>query len=497
MVLICVRVEKHVLTAKWQQLGVAFFMVASMAVMASPSAEAAAPARILLVGDSITEGSGGDTAYRCDLWEALGGAVDFVGTRSDVNDCATAGFDANHAAQGGITTADWVDNIGPGAFALSYDAALVHIGTNDVNGVNFSWTQAYVDGLEIKYRELISGLRQNNPTVVIYLAQIIPCTFGPDGSGFLGCDVTHDGGLDNNGDDVEGINEVWARIAGDSSTADSPIVLIDHRVGFTSGDLKADKVHPNASGKAKMAAKWAAALDPQLDDEVLLVEPGGRWHIRRPGQADYTFFYGNPGDVPLFGDWDGDGVDTPGMYRPSNGFAYLTDTLPPDGGSGVAEFDFFFGIPGDQVFVGDWDGDGADSLGISRGGKMYLANTNATVVADLEFWFGLPTDIAYGADTDGDGKDSVIVYRESTSFAYYTNDTNSSVAPTDGELFFGIPGDKFVMGDWDGDGMDTAGIFRGSNRTVYLRNSNDTGNADESYNWGGSTWRPVAGRWKR
>ncbi|MGI9610516.1 MAG: SGNH/GDSL hydrolase family protein, partial [Acidimicrobiia bacterium] len=237
------------LTSKWLRLSAAFLMLTSVAMMAPSVAEAAAPTRILLVGDSITEGSGGDTAYRCDLWEALGGAVDFVGTRSDIGDCGITGFDPNHASQGGITTSDWVDNIGPGAFALDYDAALVHIGTNDVNGVNFAWTQTYVDGLEVKYRQLIAGLRQSNPNVKIYLGQIIPCDFGPDGSGFLGCDVTHDGGQDNNEDPVEGINDVWARIADDSSTVDSPIALVDHRVGFDeSNDLKADNVHPNASG---------------------------------------------------------------------------------------------------------------------------------------------------------------------------------------------------------------------------------------------------------
>ncbi|NNF88759.1 MAG: hypothetical protein HKM97_09540 [Acidimicrobiia bacterium] len=235
------------------------------------------------------------------------------------------------------------------------------------------------------------------------------------------------------------------------------------------------------------------ALSPVMADDVVLVEPNGLWHIRVPGNDDYTFFYGNPGDVPLFGDWDGDGFDTPGMYRPSNGFAYLTDTLPANGGVGVAEFDFFYGIPGDQVFWGDWDGDGDDSLGISRNGKIYLANTNATVVADLEFWFGLPTDIAYGADLDGDGEDSVIVYRQSNSFAYYTNDTSMGLAPTDGELFFGIPGDEFTIGDWDRDLVDTPGVFRGSDTTVYLKNSLVTGPADASYVWGTAGWTPVAG----
>jgi hypothetical protein len=46
----------------------------------------------------------------------------------------------------------------------------------------------------------------------------------------------------------------------------------------------------------------AATTDPA--DEVVLVEPNGRWHIRQPGQDDYTFFYGNPGDIPLLGDWE-------------------------------------------------------------------------------------------------------------------------------------------------------------------------------------------------
>ena len=238
--------------------------------------------------------------------------------------------------------------------------------------------------------------------------------------------------------------------------------------------------------------------DPFDADQVLLVEPNGRWHIRVPGSADYTFWYGISGDVPLFGDWDGDGYDTPGMYRPTNGFAYLTNTLPPDGGFGVGDpaLTFFFGGPGDQVFVGDWDGDGVDTLGISRNGKIYLANTNATVIADQEFWFGTPTDTAFGGDAARDGTDGVFLYRPSSGFTYYTNSTPTGpndVAPTHGTLFFGVPTDRFVIGDWDADGVDSVGVFRPSNTTVYLRNLNTTGAHGISYTWGQPTWQPVAG----
>lgn len=484
-------------------------------VIAAPAAIAAGPTRILLVGDSITEGTGSDTSYRCDLWQLLSG-VDFVGTRPAFGTCSTPGFDADHDGWGGSTTAVRIDQMdASGSFGLSYDAALVHLGTNDQNGVDFGWDQNYINTvIEPTYRTMVSRLRQNNPTVTIYLARIIPCGFDANPtSGFLGCDVTIEGGNDNNGQPVEGMNDVWARIAGDSSTPTSPIILVDQYGGFDkSNDLKADNVHPNASGRAKMAAKWAAALAPQLaaaGEQVLLVEPGGRWHIRRPGNSDYTFFYGNPGDIPLFGDWDGDGLDTPGAWRqgPGGGFAYLTNTLPPNGGSGTAEFTFFFGNPGDEVFVGDWNGDGEDTLGINRRGHIFLTDTNGSgglpVPTDYDFFFGNPGDRAFGGDADANGKDAVFLYRESDGFVYYTNDTPvgpGAVAPTAANYFFGNPSDRFVAGDWNNDGTDTAGIFRGSSTTIYLTNTNASGGAaaptDQSFVWGAGDWVPLAGYWQ-
>ena len=246
-------------------------------------------------------------------------------------------------------------------------------------------------------------------------------------------------------------------------------------------------------------------------DEVVLVEPSGKWHIRVPdpaapttttsiptGNPDYTFWYGMSGDVPLMGDWDGDGYDTPGMYRPSNGFVYLTNTIPTNGGvgSGDPTLTFFFGMAGDQVVVGDWDGDGVDTLGIRRNGRMYLINRNATGVADVDFWFGHPNDIGFGGDADGDGGDSVFVYRPQNGLVYYTNAMpveSGTVADTAGEFFFGIPTDRFVIGDWNGDGGDTVGAYRPNERRVYLRNTLNTGPATEGYVWGQPTWVPVAG----
>ncbi len=243
-----------------------------------------------------------------------------------------------------------------------------------------------------------------------------------------------------------------------------------------------------------------------VGDDVLLVEPNGRWHIRKPGFPDYTFFYGDPGDVPLFGDWDGDGVDTPGAWRQGGGggFAYLTNSLPPDGGVGFADFDFFFGNPGDEVFVGDWDGDTKDTLGINRNGHIFLTDTNGSgglpVPTDYDFFFGNPGDRAFGGDADNNGKDAVFVYRDTSGFVYFTNETPvgpGAVATTADNFFFGTPADSFVSGDWNADGVDTAGIFRSSNTRVFLSNTNASGGApaptDVSYVWGTAGWLPVAG----
>ena len=63
------------------------------------------------------------------------------------------------------------------------------------------------------------------------------------------------------------------------------------------------------------------------DHRVGLVDPGsGKWHLYNDaGSLATEFFFGNPGDYPFMGDWDGDGIETPGLYRQSDGFVYLSN----------------------------------------------------------------------------------------------------------------------------------------------------------------------------
>ena len=75
--------------------------------------------------------------------------------------------------------------------------------------------------------------------------------------------------------------------------------------------------------------------------------PGGAQGADRAARVSAgtlgQFYFGNPGDYGFMGDWDCDGVDTPGLYRQSDGYAYLRNSNT----QGVADVAFFFGNPGD------------------------------------------------------------------------------------------------------------------------------------------------------
>jgi hypothetical protein len=236
---------------------------------------------------------------------------------------------------------------------------------------------------------------------------------------------------------------------------------------------------------------WAARVDT-----VGLVDPAtGEWRLRNQAGAITTFFYGDPADVPFMGDWDCDGVDTPGLFRLSDAFAYVRNS----NSQGVADIRFFFGNPSDIPLAGDFDGDGCDSLALYRPSEQvfYIINElgsddGGLGFAEFSFLFGNPGDKPFVGDFDGDGIDEVGLHRESTGFVYYRNTLTTGVA--NNEFFFGDPGDRFVAGDWGLiDGIDTPAMFRPGNTTFYFRHTNTQGIADSQFIWGEPGWLPVAG----
>ena len=210
----------------------------------------------------------------------------------------------------------------------------------------------------------------------------------------------------------------------------------------------------------------AAATVTRSPDQIALVDSAdARWYLWDPTGAVASFYFGLPGDLPLAGDWDCDGVDTPGMFRPSNGFIYLRNT----NSTGPAHRSFFFGIAGDLPLAGDWDGDGCDSVGVFRSSqaRMLLTNRLETGFADSSFYFGTFSDQPLAGDFDGDGDDDVALARITTGTLFIDLDLDGR---TDREAGVVGPVDTMFAGDWNVDGVDTPGAFRGEDALMMVSN---------------------------
>ncbi len=153
-----------------------------------------------------------------------------------------------------------------------------------------------------------------------------------------------------------------------------------------------------------------------------------------PGSIGHAAFPGAPAPVGevLYGDWNGDGTIKVGIF--SNGNWYLD--YPGTGvwvGCGTTAttdrcYEGTFGAAGDIPVVGDWNGDGRTKIGIFRNGNWYLdypgtgvwvgCGTTATTDRCYEGTFGAAGDIPVVGDWTGDGITKIGVYRDSAKAWY-------------------------------------------------------------------------------
>lgn len=264
------------------------------------------------------------------------------------------------------------------------------------------------------------------------------------------------------------------------------------------------------AGSRMLAVEDANAIPaPPTDLAIWRPSDGFWWVLGGTGSALTIQQWGMNGDVPVQGDFDGDGKTDFAVFRPSDRLWYIVNSS-----TGGITYDTW-GNASDIPVVADYDGDGKSDVAIWRpSDATYWIQRSSDQGVMIRQW-GLPTDIPVKGDFDGDGKADLAVYRPSdgswwalTSVSGYT----ANITFTWG----GGVGDKPVPADYDGDGKTDFAVIHTDASTQYywdIKRSSDVGRTYIA--WGGSSypdvpvqndydgdgkvdiaiWRPTDGSW--
>ncbi|MCE7947199.1 MAG: hypothetical protein DYG88_07195 [Chloroflexi bacterium CFX4] len=166
--------------------------------------------------------------------------------------------------------------------------------------------------------------------------------------------------------------------------------------------------------------------------------------------------YALSGDIPVVGDWDGDGYTNVGVYRPSTAQFLLTTSetavvCAPD-------HTITYGNLGALPLAGKWTGGAAaDSIGVWQDG-VFAFRQSLTDASTTHKTYGNSTDTPLVGNWAGDGVDRPAVWRNGQGMFYLDN---NDVTQT---VLFGNPNDTPLAGDWDGNGVDGVGVRRDTPR---------------------------------
>lgn len=229
-----------------------------------------------------------------------------------------------------------------------------------------------------------------------------------------------------------------------------------------------------ASVTAMVSARSVAGPGPAVTvaaaARIAVYRPStGQWYVKGVG---IDTFGGEVGDVPVPGDYDGDGTVDLAVYNT------LTATWNVRGQEPVP-----FGRRGDQPAPGDYAGTGRLAMAVAREfaragdvpvprdyagygwddrvtfhpatGGWYFKYEELTVVA-----FGRRGDRPVPADYDGDGHADLAVFRPASG-TWHVRGART--------VRFGRRGDVPVPADYDGDGKADIAVFRPSSGTWYIR----------------------------
>jgi predicted chitinase/murein DD-endopeptidase MepM/ murein hydrolase activator NlpD len=247
--------------------------------------------------------------------------------------------------------------------------------------------------------------------------------------------------------------------------------------------LRADGGSPLAATRFGSPGDIPLAVDHDGDgrDTIAVFRPSTSSFYVRDGRGrtlpPITFGIVGAGAVPIAGDWNGDGRDSLALYRPADAMFYFRDDL------GRVVPAASVGRPGEDLrpLAGDWDGDRRDSVALYRpADATFLMLDDAqdagvtppTGGAARPVPYGGPGNLPLVGDWDGDGRDSVGVYHAASS-TYHLDGLTTPSTP----VAFGTPnvrGAVPLAGDWNGQDIvtidDLVSIFGAKQRAILATN---------------------------
>jgi hypothetical protein len=167
--------------------------------------------------------------------------------------------------------------------------------------------------------------------------------------------------------------------------------------------------------------------------------------------------YGQGTDIPITGRWNTKGYDRIGVFRPSTGKWYLDvngngkwNPCPRDGCGYLKVYK-----PGDLPITGEWDGNGLAQLGLFRPstGEWFLDYNGDRnwdgCTKDRCLSFGIVGQPVSG-DWDGTGTSKIGVFDPMTGDWFLDLNGNGQWdgCEVDGCMRYGLPGDIPVVGKW-------------------------------------------------
>ena len=306
---------------------------------------------------------------------------------------------------------------------IGYRTNVRNVSGSSATSSSGRWSGTHNNG---RWRVWSTSGESLTPDDSLWLGQedAVPMTGDFDGDGvdeaviFVGGDWF----VDFDGDGAWDRGDLWIRLGNE---LDRPVV------GDWDGDGKDDvgifgrqwqrdaariKQDPGLPDPANQRRRHVAG-DPAVAEIRGAKDRNERWLRRgndgslRADAVDHVFRYGEAADVPIAGDWNGDGIDQIGIFRGGRW------TLDADGDGRFSPRDtrVTFGRRGDEPVVGDFDGDGIDDLAVVRGNTWIIDTDGDGRITGNDQQITLPRDASdtqpIVGDFDGDGRDDIGYYR--------------------------------------------------------------------------------------